>query len=298
MCIKIVSGFFKIAQWRLKMPRVSVLTPIYNTNPVHLRAAIESILNQTFTDFEFLILNDSPDNKELDNIVKSYKDKRIKYIKNEHNMGISGARNKLLKMAVGEYIAVFDHDDISVPTRLEEEVDFLDKNPNVGVVSGLMEFFGEKQGISAWFPEYDAEIKMRMTDNCSVSHTACMMRKSVLVDNNIEYESYYSPAEDYRLFARLMEHTLFYNIQSVLVKYRFFSGNTTHVQAARMSRAHDEIQTDFRNKFWAYYIAYQRNISPRTVFRLSLFGFVPLLKVKSRTVYLFGFIPLFKFKWK
>ncbi len=279
------------------MPRVSVLTPIYNTNPEHLRAAIESILNQTFTDFEFLILNDSPENKELDKIVKSYKDKRIKYIINESNTGISAARNKLLKMACGEYIAVFDHDDISMPTRLEQEVKFLDKNPNVGVVSGFMEYFGEKSGVRS-YPEYDAEIKMLMTDNCSVSHTACMIRKSVLKDNNIEYESYYSPAEDYRLFARLMEYTLFYNIQDVLVRYRFFSGNTTHVQSKHMSRAHDEIQLDFINKFWAYYVAYQRYRSPRTLFRLSLFGFIPLLKIKSRKVYLFGFIPVFWFKWK
>ena len=70
------------------MPRVSVLTPIYNTNPLHLREMIESILNQTFTDFEFLILNDSPENKEIEKIVKSYKDKRIKYFKNDKNMDI------------------------------------------------------------------------------------------------------------------------------------------------------------------------------------------------------------------
>ena len=194
------------------MPRVSVLTPIYNTNPEHLRMAIESILNQTFTDFEFLILNDSPDNTELDDIVKSYSDKRIKYVKNERNLGISESRNKLLDMARGEYIAVFDHDDISVTNRLEQEVNFLDDNPSIGVVSSFMELFGEKNGIRK-YPKYDADIKMWMTDNCSVSHTASMIRKSVLDETGIRYEEYYSPAEDYRLFARLMEHTKFYNIQ-------------------------------------------------------------------------------------
>ena len=278
------------------MPRVSVLTPIYNTNPEHLRAAIESVLNQTFTDFEFIILNDSPDNQELDKIVKSYKDKRIKYIKNEYNMGISGARNKLVEMANGEYIAIFDHDDVSMPTRLEQEVDFLDKNPDVGVVSGFMELFGERAGIRT-YPEYDADIKMHMTDNCSVSHSACMIRKSVMVENNIWYEGYYSPSEDYRLFARLMEHTLVYNIQGVLIKYRFFAGNTTHVQAARMARAHDEIQTYVRNKFWAYYVAYQRNVSRRTLFRFKLFGIIPLFKVKNHRVYLFNFIPVCRLMW-
>jgi glycosyltransferase involved in cell wall biosynthesis len=225
-------------------PRVSVLTPIYNTNPTHLRECIESVLAQTFTDFEFLILNDSPDNMEIEKIVKEYakRDKRIKYFKNDRNMGITPSRNKLLDMARGEYIATFDHDDISVPNRLELQVDFLDKNPNVGVVSGLMEYFGEKNYIRQ-YPEYDADIKMYMTDNCSVSHTASMMRKSVLDENDIRYESYFSPGEDYRLFARLMEHTLFYNMQIPLVRYRFFAGQTTHTQAAKMARAHHFIST-------------------------------------------------------
>lgn len=281
----------------LTPPRVSVLTPIYNTQPQHLRECIESILGQTFTDFEFIILNDSPENTELDKIVKSYTDERIIYIKNEKNLGISSSRNKLLDMAHGEYIAIFDHDDISMPDRLEQEVEFLDKNPDVGVVSGWMELFGEKREIRS-YSEYDADIKMRMTDNCSVSHTACMIRKSVLDENNIRYECYYTPAEDYRLFARLMEHTLFYNIQKVLVKYRFFLGNTTHVQSAQMSRAHHEIQLDIINKFSAYDIAYKRYVSERTLFRCALFGIIPLFKIKSRWFYLFGFIPVFKFRWK
>ena len=126
------------------MPRVSVLTPIYNTNPTHLREMIESILSQTFTDFEFLILNDSPENQEIEKIVLEYAkhDRRIKYSKNDKNMGITPSRNKLLKMARGEYIAIFDHDDISVPDRLAREVEFLDANPHIGVVSGWLQYFG------------------------------------------------------------------------------------------------------------------------------------------------------------
>jgi glycosyltransferase involved in cell wall biosynthesis len=281
------------------MPRVSVLTPIYNTNPQYLRECIESILNQTYTDFEFLILNDSPDNTEIESVVKEYAkhDKRIKYYKNDKNIGISESRNKLLDLACGEYIATFDHDDISIPNRLELQVKFLDTHANIGVVSGLMEYFGEKNYIRN-YPEYDADIKMYMTDNCSVSHTASMMRKSVLDENNIRYESYFSPAEDYRLFARLMEHTLFYNMQIPLVRYRFFAEQTTHTQADKMSRMHDEIQLYFINKFPIYYIKYKRYISPRTVFRFSLFGKIPLFKIKRNWVLLFNFIPVFKLKWR
>ena len=277
------------------MPRVSVLTPLYNTNPVHLREMIESILNQTFTDFEFLILNDSPNNTEIEEIVKSYQDKRIKYSKNEQNMGITPSRNKLLKMARGEYVAIFDHDDISVPERLALCVEYLDKNPHVGVVSGWLQFFGNSDSILK-NPEHDTEIKIKLTENCYVAHTAAMIRKSVLADNNIEYEEYYTPAEDYRLWARLMDVTHFYNIQDVLVKYRWFGNNASTTMASRMSLAHDSICLQLQNKYPAYYREYCKMFGKPNKLRIRMFGVVPLLKIKHRKIYLFECIPVFKIK--
>lgn len=277
-------------------PRVSVLTPIYNTNPAHLREMIESILNQTFTDFEFLILNDSPENAEIEKIVKSYKDKRIKYFKNETNMGITPSRNKLLKMARSEYIAIFDHDDISVPTRLEREVAYLDANPHVGVVSGFIRDFGDKSSVRA-VPEFDTDIKIAMTDWCCVWHTAAMVRKSVLVDNGIEYEEFYSPCEDYRLWSRLMAVTNFYNIQSVLVKYRTFENQTSNKQKSRMDAMHRAVQLDIINRFPAYWNAWRESDACTTRFRLRFLG-IPIIKVKHNRVLLFDFIPLFKIKWR
>ena len=103
------------------MPKVSVLMPVYKTEETHLKEAISSILNQTIKDFEFLILDDCPeDNREK--IVKSFDDKRIRYLKNEQNRGITSSRNKLFDIAKGEYLAIFDHDDISLPERLEKQV--------------------------------------------------------------------------------------------------------------------------------------------------------------------------------
>lgn len=279
-------------------PKVSVLTPIYNTNPTHLRECIESILNQSFTDFEFLILNDSPENMELDDIVNSYNDERIKYFKNEKNLGITPSRNKLVKMARGEYLAIFDHDDISVPTRLEKEVAFLDANPDVGVVSGWLQYFGESDKILK-NPEHDLNIRIFLTQNCSVAHTAAMIRKSVMIDNNIEYEEFYSPAEDYRLWARLMEVTHFYNFQEVLVKYRWCNANTSIRYARTMCLYGEEIALEIRDKFPAYWEVFnKRSDSNRTLFRLRLFGFIPLLKIKNNWVLLFEFIPIFRLRWK
>lgn len=282
-----------------KSPRVSVLTPVYNTNPAHLREMIESILAQTFTDFEFLILNDSPNNKEIEKIVLQYakKDTRIKYSKNTKNMGITPSRNKLLKMARGEYLAIFDHDDISVPDRLEQQVAYLDANKHIGVVSGFMQNFGTKNNIRK-APEFDTDIKIAMTDNCAIWHTASMIRKSVLVDNNIEYEEYYSPCEDYRLWSRLMDVTHFHNLQTVLVKYRMFNEQTSSKQKARINEMHNAIQMDIINRYPAYWDMWRNSDACATRFRLRLFGFIPFLKIKHNWVYLFEFIPVFKIKWK
>lgn len=281
----------------VKTPRVSVLTPIYNTNPVHLRECIESILNQTFKDFEFLILNDSPDNKEIEKIVLEYakQDKRIKYSKNDKNMGITPSRNKLLKMAKGEYLAIFDHDDISVPTRLEQEVTYLDANPDIGVVSGWLQCFGSNQNVIK-NPETDLDIKVSLMDNCYIAHTASMIRKSILIENNIEYESFYSPAEDYCLWLRLMNVTYFYNLQTVLVKYRCDANQTTNTKHKEMDSAHDALVTEVRNKFPEYWRMYKAK-SKHTIFRLRLLN-IPLLKIKNNKIYLFEFIPIFKIRWE
>lgn len=279
------------------MPRVSVLTPIYNTDPAHLRACIESVLNQTFTDFEFLIVNDSPKNTELDAVVASYKDARIRYSKNKKNIGISATRNKLLDMARGEYVAIFDHDDISVPDRLERQVAVLDANPHIGVVSGWLQHFGASDYL--WkTPESDLDIKIAMMYNCCIAHTATMIRKSVLDENNIRYEEYFSPAEDYRLWARLMGITHFYNIQDVMVRYRMHNHMTTVRQNDIMNNKWHEIAAELQNTYPAYYDLMKKSDSVHaTRFRLRLFGFIPLVKIKNNWILLFEFIPLCKVRW-
>ena len=183
--------------------------PVYKTPENYLREAIESILNQTFTDFEFLILDDCPEDRRED-IVKSYQDPRIKYYQNEVNLGISDARNRLLELAQGEYLAIFDHDDISKPARLEQQVAFLDQHPDYGVVS--CQSFNIVSNTPYNIPCTDQEIKIGLMHGCPIQHSACMLRTSVLKEHDIRYESQYSPSEDYALFCRLIPYTKFYNL--------------------------------------------------------------------------------------
>ncbi len=276
-----------------KTPKVSVLTPIYNTNPQHLRECVESILNQTFKDFEFLIVNDSPDNTEIERIVKSYKDKRIKYIRNEVNMGISAVRNKLLELSTGEYLAIFDHDDISMPERLEKQVAYLDANKEVGVCGCHTEWFPkiERQN----FPEDNLRIKFELMDRCCVPHSGAMIRKSVMVDNDIKWESAYSPAEDFMLWVRLVGKTMFHNIPEVLLRYRNVDGNTTHRQKARMTDR-DALIRSIAYKEYPYLVKGYANLIKRRW--IKLFNFIPVIRItngRERKIkfYLFGLIPLF-----
>ena len=269
------------------MTKVSVLTPIYNTNPTHLRQMIESILNQTFQDFEFLILNDSPQNKEPEKIVKEYNDKRIKYFKNETNLGISDSRNKLLELAQGEYLAIFDHDDISLPTRLEKEVEILDKNPDIGVVSSNIKVIETNK--PSRFPQNNIDIKINLvTRGCVLAHSASMIRKKVLIENQINWEKDFSPCEDYMLFGRLIGKTMFYCIKEVLLLYRAHNNNTSHTKSELMKDKELLIKN---------FLAKEYPIFNRSYRKYLLFGHIPLLKKTAKhKYYLFGFIPLLKIK--
>ena len=271
------------------MPKVSVLMPVYKTQEEHLRQAIESVLNQTYTDFEFLILDDCPDDTRED-IVKSYQDKRIKYSQNEKNLGITPSRNKLIDMAQGEYLAVFDHDDISLPERFAKQVAYLDANKDVGVVSSWVDCFPDENKL--YFPSDDIEIKKLLTDICSLVHPASMIRKSVLDKHNLRYEEEFTPSEDYCLWLRLIEFTKFHNIQEVLFKYRLHLNNTSKNQHSKMVAATDKLHFWVRHK---YSTLYQMYIQDRTrVLKVKLFGF-PLLKIfitrNKIKVYLFSFFP-------
>ena len=283
------------------MPKVSVLMPVYKTNEKYLREAIDSILNQTFKDFEFLILDDCPDD-DREEIIKSYKDNRIKYTKNEKNLGIALSRNKLIDMAKGEYLAIFDHDDISLPERLKKQVQYLDEHQDVGVVSSNVKNLIEGR-ISA-NPIDNIDIKIALTQKCIISHSASMIRKSVLINNNIRYEECFSPSEDYALWCRLIPFTNFYNIPEVLFYYRDHTENTSHKQQEKMQQATLSIQAFVKAENPVLYETFL--LKAKHIKRTRLFGFIPLLTTTTQAnrtkTYLFGKLLLFSTKeslrWK
>lgn len=230
------------------MSTVSVLMPIYNTPTAHLREAIESILSQTYTDFEFLICNDSPENETLDQIIGEYNDPRIRYIKNEKNKGLEFSTNKLINQSKGTYIAIFDHDDISLPTRIEKQVDYLNRNKGTGVVSAQFTVFGSESWTSD-NPIESGEIKKRLREVSCVSHTTMMLRKSILIDSNITYDKKFFPAASYRIITQLALVTDIHNLPDVLLKYRMDGNNTSLKFHKERQIAREKIRKDYMYQY-------------------------------------------------
>jgi len=214
----------------LKNPaKISVLMPVYNTPEEYLREAIESILNQTYKDFEFVILNDGSINNAED-VILSYQDDRIKYFKNEVNSGLPNCRNKLLELANCEYIAYMDSDDISLPQRLEKQIEFLEHNTNVDILATRMQRFPKTKFID--YPILDKEIKLSLIFEYNVIANNSVMFKSELVKKGyIHYDENITNAEDYALWLSLIDKVHFHNLSEYLVKYRWHKSNISKTGA-------------------------------------------------------------------
>lgn len=198
--------------------KISVVLPVYNTKEEYLRESIESILTQTFGDFELILINDGSTNNAED-IILSYKDQRIRYIKNEENLGLIKTLNKGLKLAQGEYIARMDADDISRPQRFEKQADFLDKNPEVDILGTWFNYFPRQRIVQT--QTQDKQIKEHMIVNSNqIGHPTVMFRKKIVSQLNAYYDEEATYAEDYALWLSLLDRAVFANLPEVLLDYR------------------------------------------------------------------------------
>ena len=205
------------------MPTVTVLMPVYNGEK-YLRESIESILGQTFSDFEFIIIDDSTDNSAK--VISSYNDVRIKYFRYEKKLGIANALNIGLDLALGEYIARMDCDDISLPDRLKKQVLFMEKNPDIGISGTWAQTFGEHVNNDVWkYPCAPKEISYALLFNSVLVHPSVIIRKSCLQKFNLKYNPEYF-TEDYNLWVTADNYFKLANIPKVLLKYRLSNTNT------------------------------------------------------------------------
>lgn len=239
-------------------PKISVLMPVYNSEK-HLKDTIDSILRQSFTDFELLIVNDaSTDCSE--SIIQNFNDKRIKYFCNDKNLGISPTRNKLMNLAQGEYLAIIDNDDICLPERFAKQVKFLNENNDISVVGTWVELFCKQTPKGnlgfvkkiirnlgwVWcqppYPTiYDA------IQGCPVMHPSAMIRKADFEKNNICYRAEFTPAEDFDLWAEaLMKGLKLANLQEVLLKYNLHGNNFSITSKSKLKIADKKIKNKIK----------------------------------------------------
>ena len=211
------------------MPRVSVLMPVYNGERF-LREAIESVLHQTFTDFELLIINDGSTDGSLD-IIQTYRDPRIRLINNGANIGLIATRNKGIDNARGEFFALLDCDDIAYPERLAAQVTFLDKNPDFGMVGTWVKIIDENGRPTGKIVKYTASPEMipsLLVFRCYFVQSAVVIRKSALPE---EHYRLYPGAEDFDLWVRVAKNARVWNLQKVLVSYRVHPSSISFVNA-------------------------------------------------------------------
>lgn len=220
------------------MPRISVIMPVFNGEK-YLREAIDSIIQQSFIDWELIIINDgSNDNSE--NIIKSYTDTRICYYKNENNIGLIATLNKGIDRCKGKYIARMDADDISEKDRFNTQFTFLEKNKEYAMCGSYAKVIDEKNNETGKILNLQKDCFLRINLLFSVPfiHPSVMIRSDVLKQNY--FDSEYKYAEDYELWCRIANNYKIANISDYLLRYRW---HTTNV-----SVKNSEIQENIKNK--------------------------------------------------
>ncbi|NJO03533.1 MAG: glycosyltransferase, partial [Bacteroidia bacterium] len=185
-------------------PQVSVIMPVYNARK-YLKESIESILNQTFIDFEFIIIEDgSTDNSP--EIIRRYTDARIRLISNAKNQGIVRSLNQGLRLAQGKYLARMDADDISLPERFARQVKYLEENPEVDLLATYIQLINEDgRDKGVWVADQEtlsySSIRKKLPEGNCLAHPSMMFRASTI--RKFRYVRFDYPAEDYGLWLRV-----------------------------------------------------------------------------------------------
>ena len=228
-------------------PYISVLLPVYNGGKT-LKNAIMSIQNQTFTDWELLILNEFGSDDGSAEIASAFSesDRRIKLLQNAEQLGLAKTLNHGIRVAKGQLIARIDADDIAYPKRFKKQIDFLQKNPSVGIC-GTWQKHVSSTGCWIHKTPRDHEIlAISLMFSCEMCHSTIMMRKSVLLKNDLFYDSEYE-AEDFELWSRAISVTYLSNIPEVLGEYSY-GNNISDKKMMLLKKEHGKICAKTMNR--------------------------------------------------
>lgn len=221
-------------------PLVTVLMSVHD-DLRYLPAAVDSILGQTFDDFEFLVLDDGSVDGSGDYLMR-LADPRVRVVSNGENLGLTRSLNRGLDQAEGLYLARMDADDVAEPGRLARQVDFLDANPRVGIVGSSRTLIDEAGAVVAHAPaaEHDLDIRWKCLLGNPFAHPAVMLRLDLLNAHRLRYDEEYRTAQDYELWSRLLAVTQGHNLTEPLLRYRLRNG-VSRMHKPEQLRNHDRI---------------------------------------------------------
>jgi hypothetical protein len=206
-------------------PAVTVLMPVYNAARF-LADAVDSVLCQSFRDFELLVVNDGSTDRTTE-ILASYRDPRVRVIDNGRNLGLIPSLNRGLEIAQGEYIARMDQDDVCQRHRLAVQVDFMRSHPDVGLAGAWYRTIGQHKARVVHLPTTHEEITAWLPFHCPIAHPTAFFRRKLFADNLLTYDPNYPHAEDYDLWSRAARIMRLANIPQALLRYRVHSNQVT-----------------------------------------------------------------------
>jgi len=231
-------------------PKISVLMPAYNAEK-YIGEAIESILNQTFKDFEFIVIDDCSTDKTWE-IIQKYaaNDLRIRFFKNEKNLKLSLTLNKGIDLCRSQYVARMDADDFSYPDRLEKQYNFMENNPEVGISGGSMNVCDQFLNVRSVrnYNLTDEEIRKHIFRYSPFCHPLVIIRKAVF-DKVGKYDTNFNPAEDYELYFRIGVLYKFGNLKDTLLKYRTVEKSMTTGSTKKMELETIRIRNQYANGY-------------------------------------------------
>ena len=225
------------------IPPVSVCMSMYNASK-YLRECIDSVLAQTFTDFEFLIVDDGSTDDSVE-IVQSYHDSRIRLIENKHDY--IGSLNILLDEARGKYIARMDADDVMMPERLRIQFEYMENHTSADLVASGMNYLGSMG--QSYVPSVTNRYlnPKDMLGGCCIAHPTVFVRNDILKKHNLRYRDEYKYAEDYRLWAEMLMLGLrLINVERPLIHYRVSSNQISNIKGDVQSRISNKIQHELK----------------------------------------------------
>lgn len=228
-----------------KMPEITVLMPVHNGSGF-LKEAIQSIIDQTFSDFEFLIINDGSTDNSVE-IIETFKDQRIRSINYSKKKGLIHALNDGIKLATGRLIARMDSDDISNKYRLEKQVGFLRANPGIDVLGCQIDLINEEGAIiheRIYSLDHDS-IKVESFFNCPLPHPGVIFKKDEFIKANLFYHTGYKHAEDYELWQRALMVLKFANYNEKLLAYRIYPGQVSKINSTEQNLATERIKLNY-----------------------------------------------------